>query len=375
MKFEINIQKDPVDAALRKELLLGTIRGLFKELEQVPLSVKKDERGKPYVVAAGSRGDFAASSDHGEVGAGSSCDGCSTAGSGASAATQKVHFSISHSGELWGCIACDANCGMDLQELKKIDYNKLAARFYTEEEQRYVEKAGLRGFFEIWVRWEALAKFSGLGFFGIAPSRPEFVARNKKQELHKASTVIWEKRKLRFRPIEVSKGYLAVWCCEEGRMGTFDKASNYLLRQPRTAMEIRKYLEKHEYSKSEIDDAVTKLIEYNYIDDVNYAKIYIKQAASRGKGKMKINQELTTRGVSRQNVNIAWDSIETEFEDETAPILDEKARALEIGLKMRKQQLSEDKPVDEKFCAKVGRRLAGKGYSADVIYFVLGKLR
>lgn len=350
-----------MDTALRKELLMMTIRGLFKELEQVPLSVKKDERGKPYVAAAsGGHSDFAASSS-----------GCEVA--------QKVHFSISHSGELWGCIACDANCGMDLQELKNIDYNKLAARFYTEEEQRYVEKAGLRGFFEIWVRWEALAKFSGLGFFGIASSRPEFAARNKKQELHKVSTVTWEKRKLRFRPIEVPKGYLAVWCCEEGRMGAFDKASNYLLRQPKTALEIRKYLEKHEYSKLEIDDAIVKLIEYNYIDDVNYAKIYIKQAASRGKGKMKINQELTTRGVSRQNVSSAWDDIETEFGNETvtefAPILDEKARALEIGMKMRQQQLSEDKPVDEKFCAKVGRRLAGKGYSADVIYFVLGKLR
>ena len=33
------------------------------------------------------------------------------------------------------------------------------------------------------------------------------------------------------------------------------------------------------------------------------------------------------------------------------------------------------KELDEKFLARVGRRLAGQGYTADVIYFAVNKLR
>ena len=33
------------------------------------------------------------------------------------------------------------------------------------------------------------------------------------------------------------------------------------------------------------------------------------------------------------------------------------------------------KPLDEKFLARAARRLAGLGYTTDVIYFVIGKLR
>ena len=60
---------------------------------------------------------------------------------------------------------------------------------------------------------------------------------------------------------------------------------------------------------------------------------------------------------------------------ESARLFDEKKRALEIGAKMTRQHLSDGKELDEKFFARVGRRLAGQGYSADTVYFVVNKLR
>ncbi len=65
---------------------------------------------------------------------------------------------------------------------------------------------------------------------------------------------------------------------------------------------------------------------------------------------------------------------EAENEGE-ADIFDEKARALEIAINMADRQLEDGKDLDDKFMARVGRRLAGQGYSADTAYYVLGKLR
>ena len=48
---------------------------------------------------------------------------------------------------------------------------------------------------------------------------------------------------------------------------------------------------------------------------------------------------------------------------------------MEIGEKLAMQQRENGKDRDEKFFARVGRRLAGLGYDSGTIYSVLGKLR
>ncbi|MGN1144794.1 MAG: regulatory protein RecX [Anaerovoracaceae bacterium] len=147
------------------------------------------------------------------------------------------------------------------------------------------------------------------------------------------------------------------------RVNAFDKAAAYLAAQPRTQWEVRKYLKQKEYDPSEIDDAVEQLLEYGYLDDLEYCWSYIRVAAEKGKGQKKIRQELEARGIGRETM------------EEALPELDEKKRALEVAVKMARQQLSEGKALDEKFLARAARRLAGLGYTTDVIYFVIGKLR
>ena len=161
------------------------------------------------------------------------------------------------------------------------------------------------------------------------------------------------------------------------KMNAFDKAAGYLAVLPRTEKEIHEYLKKKEYSQSEIDDAIEKLREYRYLDDTSYAVSFIRQAADRGWGRNKIDRSLMEKGVSRNDTEAAWDQLAEDAEGQTgaANLLDEKKRALEIGVKMTKQHLTEGKELDEKFLARVGRRLAGQGYSADTVYFVVNKLR
>ena len=158
------------------------------------------------------------------------------------------------------------------------------------------------------------------------------------------------------------------------KIDAFDQAASYLTLKPRTEMEIRNYLKKKEYSLSEIDDGIEKLREYGYLNDVSYSCSFIRQAAERGWGRRKMEQVLTERGVNRSDIDTAWLQLE-EDDDEHADLLDEKKRALEIGVKMARQQFMEGKELDERFLNRVGRRLAGKGFAADSAYFVVKKLR
>ena len=161
------------------------------------------------------------------------------------------------------------------------------------------------------------------------------------------------------------------------KMDAFDRAAGYLAIQPRTEKEIREYLKKKEYSQQEIDEAAEKLQEYRYLDDVAYGNSFIRQAAGKGWGRSKIDRSLMEKGVSRSDCEAAWDQLAEDAEGgmEAANLFDEKKRALEIAVKMTRQHLTEGKELDEKFLARVGRRLAGQGYSADTVYFVVNKLR
>ena len=63
--------------------------------------------------------------------------------------------------------------------------------------------------------------------------------------------------------------------------------------------------------------------------------------------------------------------ITEDMEDES---ISDREAALEIGLKMARQQDRAD-CTDQKFLARVGRRLAGLGYSSDICYYVMNKVK
>lgn len=99
-----------------------------------------------------------------------------------------VCFSISHSKNVWACIIGPYNCGLDVQFIRPCNFNKIAGRFFSEEEINYVNQHGVEGFFDIWVRREAYGKYTGEGFFGNMPkfvspdeSLIEYVENNQEQ--------------------------------------------------------------------------------------------------------------------------------------------------------------------------------------------------
>lgn len=76
----------------------------------------------------------------------------------------EVQFSLSHSGHLVAAALCDEEFGLDIQE--KAEYNpKLVARFFSADEQLYIENSADRdvAFTEIWSKKESYIKAIGTG--------------------------------------------------------------------------------------------------------------------------------------------------------------------------------------------------------------------
>ncbi len=78
-------------------------------------------------------------------------------------AADAPHFSVSDSGQLWVCAVSDQEVGIDIEEVKKKEYEDLAKRFFTEEEAEFVRLWGTDGFFLVWTRKEAYVKYKGTG--------------------------------------------------------------------------------------------------------------------------------------------------------------------------------------------------------------------
>lgn len=87
-----------------------------------------------------------------------------------------LHFSISHTKNVWACAIDSQPLGFDIEEvdrlkedtvrgpvLKEDKWIKLAKRFYTNKEYQYILSGGRDAFLQIWVRKEAYLKYKGTG--------------------------------------------------------------------------------------------------------------------------------------------------------------------------------------------------------------------
>lgn len=161
-------------------------------------------------------------------------------------------------------------------------------------------------------------------------------------------------------------------------MNSSEKAREAALKKlgsrMRTEKEIADHLKSLDFGAEDIKDALEFLREYKYVDDSRYCRAYYTYARAKGKAQYRIIKELEQKGIPAAVAKTAFEDMEAEPELGEEPVSDRDA-AMEVGLKMARQQEASGKDFDQKFLARVGRRLAGLGYSSDICYYIMNKLK
>lgn len=142
----------------------------------------------------------------------------------------------------------------------------------------------------------------------------------------------------------------------------------------RTEKEIRAHLRSLDFSTEDVNETVDFLKEYNYLNDERYCRQYYTYARPKGKALYRIIKELEQKGIPASISRAVFEDMEAEPESGEGVVSDRDA-AMEVGLKMARQQYASGKEYDQKFLARVGRRLAGLGYDSSTCYYVMNKLK
>lgn len=140
-----------------------------------------------------------------------------------------------------------------------------------------------------------------------------------------------------------------------------EAALKILNTSPRSEFEIRTKLHDKFYTDEEIDEAVLFCKKYNYINDENYAKMYIEYNAQRYGRKLLSYKLMNEKKVDLEIIDNALDEVLTHEK--------EIKYAKEIAEKYIKVRHLES---DEK--QKVLTYLAGKGFSYDISWAALNDI-
>lgn len=155
---------------------------------------------------------------------------------------------------------------------------------------------------------------------------------------------------------------------EKSRDKAIAKAVAYVNRKPRTRQQVIQYLMQKGFDRDVIEDAAAELTEYHYIDDFNFSVLYFQYGFEKGRGIGRIKRELSEKGVSSNVIECAYEELDE--------IPDQEEMAMAIGTS-RVSGIDLDALTYEekrKLQAKIGRRLASRGFSSDIVYRVIKRL-
>lgn len=142
----------------------------------------------------------------------------------------------------------------------------------------------------------------------------------------------------------------------------YQRALNYLSYGLRSEKEVRDDLKDKEF-EDQADEVVERLILQKLIDDLEYAKSYVRTSANlNSKGPSNIKHELSKRGIDKEQIEIAMDEYSFDDQFENATTLAEKA--------WKKSRLKSEREAVQ----KTKQFLMQKGYSMDIIQEVINEL-
>ncbi|MCD4718442.1 MAG: recombination regulator RecX [Desulfobacula sp.] len=134
-------------------------------------------------------------------------------------------------------------------------------------------------------------------------------------------------------------------------------AIKYLSYKPRTIHEMQKYIKKKGFSEDIIEKVIATLLEKNYLNDKDFARLFIEsKVRNKPKSKFALQYELKKKGISPSII----DAILEQYNDQALAL-----KAVTPKIKMWKNL------DDEKFKKKMMNYLRYRGFNYDIFISTL----
>lgn len=142
----------------------------------------------------------------------------------------------------------------------------------------------------------------------------------------------------------------------------FAAALELLSRREHSQRELRDKL-CGKFPEADFDALFLRLQELNYQSDRRFAEVFARSRVQRGQGPLRIRRELQQRGVSAHLIESALESLEEDWFQLAAELLQRKFRTPVSEALSRELQLKER--------ARRQRYLAYRGFPSDAIHWAL----
>ncbi len=128
---------------------------------------------------------------------------------------------------------------------------------------------------------------------------------------------------------EISEQRLNEFILEDEKKKAFSKALKYVSKAMKTKWQVKDYLVKKGFSEQASWASVDKLKEYNYINDVDYAKSYI-ELNYKTQGKRLLESKLMAKGVKKEDILLAYEMLNISFDSSAKRVAEKYLKNKEI---------------------------------------------
>jgi regulatory protein len=149
----------------------------------------------------------------------------------------------------------------------------------------------------------------------------------------------------------------------------------YLANRMRTSEEVRRHLKEKGYGESEITETINELIGLRYLDDYLFSMRYYEYNREKKRGSLRAERELLEKGIDKETVrNAKEDFLYEQGVDEYEDALQIARKELYVPSDIY-GEAPRKRTVDDRFAAKIARKLESKGFSKGDIFRVLDSIR
>jgi regulatory protein len=159
---------------------------------------------------------------------------------------------------------------------------------------------------------------------------------------------------------KIDEKKLEVIKAENTSLECFYKAIKYLSCKSRSKLEVIKYLKRFNYSLDDINNAITKLEENNYLDDDNYMTSFINDLINlTNNGPKKITNKLINLGFKEEKIKPLIDKIDDNvWQEKVEKIVNKKINA-------------DKKEGENKIRERILYNLVNEGFKKEDILLIL----